>query len=464
MREDLEFSELTDAVRRGGMRIGIGALAGVVVALAVIAFAPVRFTGRAMVLVRTEQASAGGLVRQQLGSLPHLAGDALGLGEGGDALKTELALMQSRALMGDVVDSLRLQVRAGRTTPRTVSVPEGIPQAERFAPVKVRVEGVAGAVRIVDREDAIDDLTKRLDVGVFGGEAIEIVYSSRDSLSAAEVPNFLALRYLERRRTVDRGLNQRRVEFLTAQSDSVRQALAAAAGSLRRAQQGGNVVSLELSERAEVEQRIEMQVQLTAVKGELAALEALLAELASGDTRRLAGFPALLRSPAVNELVAEMGRLETERTLLLADATERSPRVVALAEAIDGLRGQLVPMALTYARALSEQHKEYTRQIAASSARSGTLPAAGEALLLREAEVKQLGQLALSLGVQLLDARLAALGEGGDVRLVDRAVAPRRVSFPRRLITLAVGLFAGLALGLVWALAPLGTRPDAAEA
>jgi uncharacterized protein involved in exopolysaccharide biosynthesis len=456
---DLEFSELTDAIRRGGRRLAIGAGAGVAMAVAVLLFAPVSFEGRAMLLVRTE-ASTGGLVREQFGALAHLAGDALGLGEGGDKLKTEIALLRSRALLGDVVDSLALQVRAGRRP--AIALDVQLPSSERFAPTKLDA-GEAGTVRVVDREDAIDDLDERINVRIYGGETVEIGYRARDSVSAAMVPNLMAARYMERRKTVDRGLNQRRVEFLAAQMDSVRDALAAAARTLRGSQEEGRVVSLELSERAEVEQRIAMQARLAEAEAELVALEGLLREIGSDDPRRLAGFPALLRSPAVNELVAEMGRLATERYTLLAERTERAPEVMAIDSALVSLRGQLMPIATTYAKSLTVQRDAYREQVAASRARSAGLPRAAESLLLREAEVEGLGRLALAVNAQLLDARLAALGEGGDVRVVDPAVTPRRVAFPRPLPTLAVGLFAGLALGLLWALVPLAARSPSSE-
>lgn len=162
----------------------------------------------------------------------------------------------------------------------------------------------------------------------------------------------------------------------------------------------------------------------------------------------------------MNELVAELGRRETERTLLRATATDRDPRVQALGEAIEGLRAQLVPMALTYAGALARQRDAYEQRIAESETRSRALPASAARALMAQVEVERLTKLHLALGAQLLEARLAALGEGGDVRIVDRAVAPRKVSFPRRGITLAVGLAAGLALGLILALIPLmGARP-----
>lgn len=456
---DLELTDLTRAVGRGLNRIAIGALLGLLVALAVLLFAPAQFSGRAMLLVRTE-ASVASMAQAQLGPLGELAGGALGVGESGDRFKTELALLRSRALLGDAVDSLRLQLRAGRVPAFTLDV--DLPTEGRFAPRRIEA-GEAGKVELVDREDAIDDLEERLDVKVVGGEIVEISYAARDSLTAALVPNLIAARYMERRQTVDRGLNQRRVEFLTSQADSARLALRAAAGALRGAQESGQVNSLELSERAEVEGRIAVQVRLVEAEAERVALERLMAEVEGGDPRRLAGFPALLRSPAVNELVSEMARLGTERALLLADAAPGAARVIAMDSALANLRAQLLPLARSYADGLAGQRDEYREALTASRSRSAALPRVAEGLLIREREVEALGRFLLAIEAQLLDARLAALGEGGDVRVVDPAVVPRRVSFPRRLPTLALGLVAGLILGTLAALAPLGRGPERAE-
>ena len=95
-------------------------------------------------------------------------------------------------------------------------------------------------------------------------------------------------------------------------------------------------------------------------------------------------------------------------------------------------------------------------------ARLRALPGAGEALLLAESRLGQLATMDNGMGAQVLQARLAALTEGGDVRLVDAAVAPRKVTFPRPLPVIAVaavlGLLATLALILV---APLpSSRTD----
>lgn len=138
-------------------------------------------------------------------------------------------------------------------------------------------------VKVVDREDAIDDLRKRLTVRIYGGETIEIGYRSRDSLSAELVPNLVAQRYLERRRTVDRGLNQRRAEFLEAQVDSVRRALAEAVDVARQEAQRGAGVAAEAYEASELEQRTALQLRLAETRAELGALEALLRDVAAND-------------------------------------------------------------------------------------------------------------------------------------------------------------------------------------
>jgi len=64
-----------------------------------------------------------------------------------------------------------------------------------------------------------------------------------------------------------------------------------------------------------------------------------------------------------------------------------------------------------------------------------------------------------------LTARLAALAEGGDVRVIDEAVSPRRVTFPRPLPTIALCLVGGAIAGLVLALlgVPLVAAPIRAD-
>lgn len=459
MTDALEIDDIVRTIRRSLARtLGLAAI-GVLGGWGFARLVPPRFDGAVMLLVRTPPDATGAL-SERFGPLAELAGGALGVGRNSTQIATEIALLQSRSLLGEVVDSLGLQRRAGRRAPSTLP-PIELP-TERFRPRRMTAEGVR--IQLVDREDAIDDVLERFEVRELGGEVLSLRFAARDSLTAAAVPNLVASRYLARRATVDRGLNQRKYEFLVAQADSARGALRASLAVLRQLQQERGVLAVEVSGRAEAEQVAAVQAQLAAVRGEVLALDSLLRTVRSGgDARALAGFPSLLRSPAVNEIVGEMARLQTERTRLLVTQREQTPMVRALATARDSLGAQLLPLARAYGAALERQQEGLLAELGTRRRAQGGVAAAGEALVYAETQAKGLAQAVLALETQVLEARLAAVTEGGDVRVIDVAVAPRKVAFPRLGFSLAAGALLGLALGLLWGLAPLARRPDVAR-
>lgn len=475
----LDLREIAVAIRRQWRTIAIGGLAGLTIAILVLLFVTPRFDGRAMILIRTQTPDPSSMIRSQMGPLGELMPT---LGGGGDqAIATELALLSSRAVIGAVVDSLLLQVvpRSPDRVPPSLLV-DSVRLPGRFAPVKVDVEGGANQLdegivwarrdadlKLLDREDAIDALVERLTVKRSAGDAVEIQYRGTDSVTAARVPNLLAAVYMTRRQTVDRGLNQRRLEFLTAKADSVRNDLRSSADVLAMvAQQNAAGANPEIAAQALAEESGQLEARLYEIRAAEQSLDSLIRAVRSGqmDPRWLAGFPDLLRSPALNELIGQIGRIETERTVLLARSPESSPQARALSAARDSLVAQILPIASAYRASLTRQRQSGDRDLAALRAAMGRLPRHAAEYAKEQAEVTRLAQMNAGMGAQVLDARLAALVEGGDVRVIDQAVPPRRVTFPRRLPTLAVGLLAGLALGGVAAVFGLGRamRPPVA--
>jgi uncharacterized protein involved in exopolysaccharide biosynthesis len=222
----IDLGVIAGAVRRRARLVVLGIVVGGLTAAGILVFATPRFDGRAMMLIRTSAVDATSLVKDKLGTLGELMPSNLGLGGGSEEdLATELALLQSRAVIGAVVDSLRLEVipRTPSRVPPT-SVVDSVRDVSRFKPLKLSVvPGVnrmpqaivwakrGAEIKLLDREDAIDDVASRLTVRKTGGGAVDIVYHARDSVTAREVPNLLAAIYILRRKTVDRGLNQRRV-------------------------------------------------------------------------------------------------------------------------------------------------------------------------------------------------------------------------------------------------------------
>lgn len=219
----------------GSWRLAVGGVvSGLAVAFAIVLFVPARFDARALVLVRTQETGAGAIAGK-LGALAQFAPGGLG-GALKDELETELAILQSRAVAGIVVDSLRLQLRikSPEHSP-SVALVDSLQLTGRFRPVAVSlVAGVntlpqgkiwlktgAPAVRakMMDREDAIDWVDDNFEARKQGGDVVRISFRARDSVTSAAVPNLAIATYLGRRKTVDRGLNQRRLEFLAAKSD-----------------------------------------------------------------------------------------------------------------------------------------------------------------------------------------------------------------------------------------------------
>jgi uncharacterized protein involved in exopolysaccharide biosynthesis len=469
---EIDLSAVATSLRVRSRAIVIGAIAGAALGASILLFVPPRFNSRAMLLIRTTQLDPMTAVKSKMGPLAELIPGALG-GNTDEELSTELALLESRATMGAVVDSLRLQAvmrSPGRVPPATVI--DSMRLEGRFKPVKAELIrgrnvfpfGIIWAnqpakVKLVDREDAIDELDKRLGVDKIAGNAIEIRYRGRDSVSAAGVANMVAATYMERRKTVDRGLNQRRLEFLVAKQDSVRTELRSAADLLAvTATRAGVGAAPEIGGRALAEQAAALEERLAEIRAAEIALDTLMSATRGGrlDALWLAGFPELLKSPGLNELLAQIGAVQTQRTVLLARVPESNPQARALDRARDSLLAQLPMLAASYRSSLAQVGASLQRDLQRVRDLLYRLPAQAAAVGKEEAEITRLAALNAGMGMQVLEARLAALLEGGDVRVIDPAISPRKVSFPRTVPTLLVCILLGLGAGIFYAL--LGLR------
>ena len=260
--------------------------------------------------------------------------------------------------------------------------------------------------------------------------------------------------YLRERKTIDKGVNQRRFEFLTIQADSLNRQLLAAQHDLRKQQEASGVLDPEISGKAILEADFKLREQLESVIVEQVALNDLIPQVASGkiDARRLAAYPSFLKSPGINELLSQLGRLEGERAGLLQQRTETEPNVAGRTAAIKVIEAQLLPLANTYASSLAKQRTELERMRDSLDAQLGSLPGAAESGLTLQRDVKRLSATELAVQAQRVEARLAAIGEGGDARQVDIAEPMKKPAFPTPAISYGVGGGAGLVIGIIAAL------------
>jgi hypothetical protein len=305
-----------------------------------------------------------------------------------------------------------------------------------------------------DREDAITWVGKHLKVAKEKGEVASITYRGDDSVTAARVPNALLDVYLTRRRGADRGINQRRVEFLTVESDSMSRALAVAARDLRRQQEASGMVDPRVNARVDVESGAQQRSKLTDVLVQQGALKRLMdgIETKTLSPRELAAYPQFVGSPMINNLVAQLSDFDTKRTTLLATLTPADRQVVALDKAAADVEAKILPYARTYAAALEQERTDLQASIHRLDEALASVPAAAENSLRLEDEVTGLTKLLGGIQGQIVEARLAAIGEGGDVRPLDFAVVAKKPSFPDPPITAGIGVAVGLLIGLIAAL------------
>ena len=492
--DTLDLAELARAARRSWKFIVAVTVLGVVVAGGLLLFGPRRFEAASSIVVRSQQASGASLLAKLAGGA---GGDgAAGLLQAGSSspLETEVQILSSRELVGRVVDSLRLQVEVrapggvasnslvqaadlhGPFKPRkytlsfepngtirvtgrdtALTVPSGQPVMLPVGRLSLAPAARAGErydIQVYDREDAVTRMRKRISVSKAGGEVLRVSCRTNDSLTAAAVPNLLVDYYLALRHATDRGTNQHRVQFLTAQLDSVTRALAGSEQALKEFQQSSRLIDPQTIGKLSLERAGELRASIGENDVERGALEQLLSQVSAGSmsVRDLAAYPAFLKSPAINALLTQIGELETERSKLLVTRLETDSEVVALSKSIRNLEGQLGPMAGAYESSLKRQRQDLASQLDSLRTTLGTFPAELASGNRLQRNVLQLSQVQTAMQAQLVEARIAAVTEGGNVQSLDIAEPPMRVAFPRPLPTMTAGVGGGLLVGVAIAM------------
>ncbi|HUF64404.1 MAG TPA: GNVR domain-containing protein [Gemmatimonadaceae bacterium] len=489
--DTIDVADVARTVRRQWRAVIACVAGGLAIAGGVMLLAPRRFDGKASVYAKAGSQGASSIAGRMTG-LGELLGNLGGLGLAG-SLETELQLLRSRTLAGLVVDSLQLQFRvkdptrippavliasselAGAFKPHTYQfqrLPDGRYQTERDGRTYAFVRGQPGkldlgtvtlrvtelpsrfSVKIHDREEAIDRFGKRLAATKAGGDMAKVVYRGDDSLTAAAGANALVKFYLDRRKTVDRGVNQRRVEFVTEQLQSTARDLATTESDLRKYQEESRIFDAAIMGQVELEAVAEMRLAFTELQVDEAAINQLLAQAESGSISAsdLAAYPAFMVGSPVTPLAQQLSDLEGQRIRLLERRTERDPEVLALDSTASAIRANLASMARSYASSVTRQRQQMQGRIDSIQNALLALPAAAERGGRLQRDVMRLTAIYTALEAQLVEARLAAIGEGGEVRQEDVAVPQRKPAFPRPWLTMGIGGGGGLLAGFIAAL------------
>lgn len=318
---------------------------------------------------------------------------------------------------------------------------------------------------IGDRTAAIDGLEKALNIDRPSrlGNLVSVAYRDQDPKLAKDLVDLVVRRFISRRQSQGQGTAQASVAFLRAQLDSLSKQLRLSEDSLREFRDRRHVVDLGVEATSGVNHLADLQAQRTDLSSERDALGQLLDEInkegstpaegAPSPYRRLMAFPSLLKNQAAGQLLTSLAGLEDQRAQLLIRRTTADPDVQTIDQRIADLDGQLHSMAETYHSGLSNQIAAIDATIAKMNVQLAEVPGKELEAVRLERRPKVLGELYDLLQTRLKEAELATAAEEQDILLVDAASVPSKPVWPKKLINLAAGIVLGGAVGLLAAFA-----------
>lgn len=420
---------------------------------------------------------------------------------GGD-VETEMALLRSRSIAEETVDTLNLHVRLLR--------PQGVRRAQLFGEIDALASALPGVyrfaldgdryqvtdrdgrprgtyrigeaasldglrfvlfptleqlpdeivLRVADFNEAVQDLLEHVNVFLPYRDAsvIGVTYWGTDPELVMEVPNTIARRFIASRQQAKKTEARSTVEFLYEQIASISEQLRAAEEDLVAFQEGQQVVNLEAEGAQQIRRLVDLQAERDVLESEYTSLSRLLADVQReegerrGDGpspyRQLAAFPTFLRNQAVTELLRALTEQETERTHQARFRTAEYPQIEALDNRIRQLENQLYQLAVNYQESLHKQIESLNDRLREFGAQLERIPVKEVQLARLERQRKVLEEVFTLLQTRLKEAEIAQAVEPGDVRIVDPAIQPRQPIRPRKARSLILAVIFGLTLGV----------------
>ncbi|MGI8766800.1 MAG: GumC family protein, partial [Gemmatimonadaceae bacterium] len=487
----IHLSTVLRAARRRWRWIAVCAGLGIMGAIAYVKYATPTYESAAALRIDDKQGSFPSAVT----TLPS-----------GDEVLTDLDELRSRALAAEVADSVGLRVRL--VQPRgvvrsqllsavrvTLDVDSGEYRLRRMADGRFALTGPRGtlltavapgstvgvgglsftvnslaerypliALRVHGADPTTTDLLQDTWIRRSGPQTnvVDMRYRSPDPVLARDVLSTWAALFVAHRQRVRTAEARSAARFLRGQLDTLSAELMSSENALLRFRERAQVVSPQTDASAQVTRLTNLQAQRSEIEDERRALSGTLvdidreaAQARAGEPspyRRLLGFPTLLRNQAASEMLRALSDAEGQRTGLLTRRTLQDPDVRLLSDRINQLETQIHGLATTYLAGLSAQEVSMDASLAQFGAQLSGVPAKEVQLARLQRTPEVLAQLATTLQTRLKEAEISEAVTDPSVRIIDPATVPTRPVSPRAGIDLALGLCAGLVLGIVGAL------------
>ncbi len=349
-------------------------------------------------------------------------------------IQTELGVIQSSAVLGNVVELMDLNTAWGRK--------------------------YGGGNRLT-KEAAVDILKSRLELRpVRNTTLVEIRVFSEDRHEAARIANAIADAYRELRLGQQRQMAAAGVEVLVARYQEQLQRIKQTQGELESLCQALGLPESELKGAAFANTNMlhALDKQLAEDSVRLDAFRQNIAKLESLDNAQLKQvLPRLRPEPYVNDLLAELNKAELKLQTVKTQFAPDHPDYALAKALVDNLNQKVDESATGMLTELVQELRSAEGKIAATRKQIAALKrndaekqAVSRPYVEKQRELEQLQNFVRVLDTKIASEKIqATLPTTGTVEVIDRAEPGLRPVRPNRYLNLFLGAVGGVGLGLL---------------
>jgi succinoglycan biosynthesis transport protein ExoP len=392
-----------------------------------------------------------------------------------DYYHTQYTILQSRSLAKRAIDALDAwnqpeltdRASAGQATGIVEGLTGGL--AKMFADLRGKkapktqppAKGPAGmpvSTETPAQLAVIDAFISRLTISpVLTSRLVDLKFRATDPKFAANAANALAHAYIDQDLEVRLTASKETSDWLTQQLGEQKHRIDASEAALQRYRESHNAVSLADQQKSIDQKMTDFTAMVTRAKADRIARESLYNQVRAIEARQapLDTLPQVLSNSYLQQLKADVGRLQAQYTQLSVTLGDINPQMVALKASIDDGQAKLQ-------RELAKQVDSMKNDLDAARSLETSLM---NALTAQEQEATKLNRTGVDYGVlerdvttnrQIFETLLARTREtsiagelkASDVRVIDAAQPPQVPIWPRRTDTLFQAVVFGTLLGI----------------
>lgn len=284
------------------------------------------------------------------------------------------------------------------------------------------------------------------------GKIVALSFEDNSPLRAKEFLDALSRAYVQENLDIKSAMAKKKLDFIDMQLNAINKTLKGSEKNLEEYKATNIVVDLSSKAQLTSEKLSELESQLYEQNLKKGVLENVLNYIEQNKAlKNISVSASRLESPALDQLIEELQKANTELASLLTDFTPLHPDVVKVNQRIDSLRGALKDTLQSNLRNVLNRSSELNRIIQSHQKSLQALPEQ-ERQLTRLTRNFQVNEKIYSF---LLQKRAeAAIVESSNVletRVVEPATLPKKPIKPKRILILLVSIVAGLIIGIALA-------------